>query len=208
MPPCTQVRVGDGKTALKRLVVNDNTQPSARVGRKAYRVSLRQPGCRNVTYLRSRLFCVRTRKLQRTISRRSRSQQRLQAFTKKDTRRNQVRKNVFTSSKGRQAPQSLETGERLGRWELRQELIKELTTDSPVNVKAEGVEGNLSCQGLTLLFILILIERYLIYAPNHWPVILIKLASFYSPRHIHLSCQWMCCHEKCSGGLLAFPASC
>jgi len=29
--------------------IHDNTQPPARMGRKAYRVSLRQPGCRNIT---------------------------------------------------------------------------------------------------------------------------------------------------------------
>jgi hypothetical protein len=31
--------------------IDDNTKPPARVGRKAYRVSQRQPGCRNITMI-------------------------------------------------------------------------------------------------------------------------------------------------------------
>jgi len=42
-------------------LVSDNTKPSARMGRKAQRVSLRQPGRRNTArYPRSRLFiCIK-----------------------------------------------------------------------------------------------------------------------------------------------------
>jgi hypothetical protein len=37
----------------------DTTKPSVRVGRKAYRVSRRQPGCRNITrYLAPAFFIV------------------------------------------------------------------------------------------------------------------------------------------------------
>src|SRR6266508_1967507 len=36
---------------IKYTLVHDNTQPSARMGRKAYRVSPRQPGCRNITHI-------------------------------------------------------------------------------------------------------------------------------------------------------------
>ena len=40
--------------------VHDNTKPSAKMGRKAYRVSLRQPGCRNATLvLVPGFFCCR-----------------------------------------------------------------------------------------------------------------------------------------------------
>jgi cell division septation protein DedD len=43
--------------------IADNTKPFARMGRKAYRVSPRQPGCRNVTLSSvPGCFCVRTRK--------------------------------------------------------------------------------------------------------------------------------------------------
>jgi len=41
---------------LHRTIHNDNTKPSARMGRKAYRVSLRQPGCRYFEFLATRLF--------------------------------------------------------------------------------------------------------------------------------------------------------
>lgn len=37
--------------------VNDNTKPSARMGRKAYRVSKRQPGCRNAILVSAPAFC-------------------------------------------------------------------------------------------------------------------------------------------------------
>jgi hypothetical protein len=37
------------ESGINQVVENDNTKPFARMGRKAYRVSLRQPGCRNVT---------------------------------------------------------------------------------------------------------------------------------------------------------------
>jgi len=37
-------------------MINDNTQPSARMGRKAYRVLLRQPGCRKITLILGNLF--------------------------------------------------------------------------------------------------------------------------------------------------------
>src|SRR5512141_1480035 len=59
------VRAGGGKTAIKQLlVVNDNTQPFARMGRKAYRVSPRQPGCRNITrYSAPGFFSVIFRKV-------------------------------------------------------------------------------------------------------------------------------------------------
>ena len=41
--------------------INDNTKPSARMGRKAYWVSSRQPGRRNiVSILRARLFFARS----------------------------------------------------------------------------------------------------------------------------------------------------
>ncbi len=53
------------------MAIADNTQPFARMGRKAYRVSRRQPGCRNITRFRSRLFCVRTHYRTGTLTRRS-----------------------------------------------------------------------------------------------------------------------------------------
>jgi hypothetical protein len=38
-------------------LIDENTKPSARVGRKTYRVSMRQPGCRNIIrYCGIRLF--------------------------------------------------------------------------------------------------------------------------------------------------------
>jgi len=40
--------------------MNDNTQPPARVGRKAYRVSRRQPGCRKSKWFGIRLFIFST----------------------------------------------------------------------------------------------------------------------------------------------------
>jgi hypothetical protein len=36
-------------SVTRTLTIDDNTKPLARVGRKAHRVSLRQPGCRNIT---------------------------------------------------------------------------------------------------------------------------------------------------------------
>jgi hypothetical protein len=48
-------RFSAGKFILQQ--INDNTQPSARVGRKAFRISMRQPGCRNIIrYCGARLF--------------------------------------------------------------------------------------------------------------------------------------------------------
>jgi hypothetical protein len=35
-------------SVTRTLTIDDNTKPLARVGRKAHRVSLRQPGCRNI----------------------------------------------------------------------------------------------------------------------------------------------------------------
>jgi hypothetical protein len=39
----------EAENGFIRLVVDDNTKPFVRMGRKAYRVLLRQPGCRNIT---------------------------------------------------------------------------------------------------------------------------------------------------------------
>ena len=39
-------------------LIDENTKPPARVGRKAYRVSKRQPGRRNIRDIRPRLFFV------------------------------------------------------------------------------------------------------------------------------------------------------
>src|SRR6185369_12472421 len=39
-------------------LVYDNTKPSARMGRKAHRVSTRQPGCRNTPYFGNPAFLL------------------------------------------------------------------------------------------------------------------------------------------------------
>lgn len=48
--------------AIKRIRINhtvhDNTKPSAKMGRKAYRVSKRQPGCRNATLVSAPAFLL------------------------------------------------------------------------------------------------------------------------------------------------------
>jgi hypothetical protein len=57
------VRQGAGIPITGRKI-SDNTQPSARMGRKASRISLRQPGCRNIYgYSGARLFCASHMKL-------------------------------------------------------------------------------------------------------------------------------------------------
>lgn len=42
----------------KKNEVNDNTKPSVKMGRKAYRVSKRQPGCRNAKVVSAPVFFV------------------------------------------------------------------------------------------------------------------------------------------------------
>jgi hypothetical protein len=53
VPPCVKVT----QKYWKNFQIHDNTKPSARMGRKAYWVSLRQPGRRNIALiLGARLF--------------------------------------------------------------------------------------------------------------------------------------------------------
>ncbi len=42
-------------------LVDENTKPSVRVGRKAYRVLQRQPGCRNIAHISAPAFCLTSR---------------------------------------------------------------------------------------------------------------------------------------------------
>jgi hypothetical protein len=45
---CMPPRMASVIRNAEMLVIVDNTQPFARMGRKAYRFSMRKPGCRNV----------------------------------------------------------------------------------------------------------------------------------------------------------------